>query len=890
MSGGTATSPVRLIICVDGTWDTSEGSYDAIKGALSGAADNVKSINDMVKSGAVGDTSGKTYDQRAHYFQGVGTEESARPANVDYPGMHLVVRATSTFQGATGEGYLDILKKAYKVCCSELQQWENDEIFMFGFSRGAFIVRALASFLQYVGVIKPEHMKTDADFDTRFYDLIRKYYELTKKVQLLGLSDRPKYLTSYCQPSPRVRFIGVFDTVKAVFQLPVHNTLKNGVPIIDFEQDAPHLVDHFRHALALNEGRPLFSPTLWKSEVKLAGSSYEEAWFLGFHHDIGGGSERQGLGLWPLQWMLRAAMDKGLVLDTEKERYNVLFSGEGNVFESAHASEMAMKMTDMIHYHTSKVGEMFKLYLNESSWGLLDTPRNYLEYLTKAPYVQHTKARVFLHPSTYLVFDISLSLRIQLYEWRFFRNFIRDRYLVIPENVLPWWENQAVESILKEASSVEHMRLLIYGRPAIGKSSLISRTFGKWVKSDPSSGAAPAVGAVVSEIDKSICSDIGTPISIPENDLVRVHYSDGFGPGGSDSFEVVEQFLTQYRGRTNPEDKLHAIWYCIDCTEDKTNASEKAFFNLDFGEIPVVVVLMKEEELKTKIRKELSGRRAADEKQVEERFNQIIEKKKAELAKLSPRSWVSIGSSVNTIKILLSETSRNLVDTAAQLTQLKAQRVSVKPKVALATAESIRAYAIWKKSKFDGEKIDFLRNAKDEPKLSRLLMRPVLDSFNMRFPGDDALIQSLLSKSWRDLDSYPANLWDKNIPGDLILMCMLDTIIIMARAFNHTQIRQPLGAIAQPLNTIALQLACTWYTLVTLNKQKAMHSRIKSMLSEKDWSPKDISMGSLQMKVIEAVEVGLESAETFLEDIGTGALDGVKKVVGGIGSRIPLFS
>jgi hypothetical protein len=231
--------------------------------------------------------------------------------------------------------------------------------------------------------------------------------------------------------------------------------------------------------------------------VKLADSSYEEAWFLGFHHDIGGGSERQGLGLWPLQWMLRAAMDKGLVLDTEKERYNVLFSGEGNVFESAHASDMAMKMTDMIHYHTSKAGEMFKLYLNESSWGLLDTPRNYLEYLTKAPYVQHTKARVFLHPSTYLVFDISLSLRIQLYEWRFFRNFIRDRHLVIPENVLPWWENQTVESILKEASSVKHMRLLIYGRPAIGKSSLISRTFGKWVKSDPSSGAAPVVGAVV---------------------------------------------------------------------------------------------------------------------------------------------------------------------------------------------------------------------------------------------------------------------------------------------------------------------------------------------------------------------------------------------------------
>lgn len=258
------------------------------------------------------------------------------------------------------------------------------------------------------------------------------------------------------------------------------------MPIINFGLDAPYLVDHFRHALALNEGRPPFSPTFWKSEAKSPESSYFEAWFFGYHHDIGGGNDQQGLALWPLQWILHAATEYGLVLDSGMERYNILFSGGGNVVDTPH--ELAMKMFDMIQHHSTS--ERFKLLLNETSWGFLDQPRNYLEYLTTPPYVQRTKPRVFLHPSAYLLFDISSSFRIQIYEWKYFRNFIRDRFKSIPQIVLPWWEKQTVESILRENSTVGKMRILVYGRPAAQKSSLISRTFGKWFK------GAPPVGPV----------------------------------------------------------------------------------------------------------------------------------------------------------------------------------------------------------------------------------------------------------------------------------------------------------------------------------------------------------------------------------------------------------
>lgn len=194
------------------------------------------------------------------------------------------------------------------------------------------------------------------------------------------------------------------------------------------------------------------------------------------------------MALWPLQWILHAATDAGLVLDSGLERYNILFSGGDNVIDTPH--ELALKMFDMINHHND-ASEKFKLLLNETSWGFLDQPRNYVDRLTKPPYLQRTKPRVFLHPSAYLLFDVSTAFRIQIYEWKYFRTFIRDRFGSIPQVVAPWWEKQTVASILKENSAIKHMRILIYGRPAAEKSTLISRTFGKWSK------GAPAVRSIL---------------------------------------------------------------------------------------------------------------------------------------------------------------------------------------------------------------------------------------------------------------------------------------------------------------------------------------------------------------------------------------------------------
>lgn len=213
------------------------------------------------------------------------------------------------------------------------------------------------------------------------------------------------------------------------------------------------------------------------------------------------------------------------------------------------------------------------------------------------------------------------------------------------------------------------------------------------------------------------------------------------------------------------------------------------------------------------------------------------------------------------------------------------------PKVALATEESVRAYTIWHSSKFEGREITFRRQLDTSKTFSRVLMAPILETFNVRFPNDDTLIQSKIGAPWSDLDKYSTTpgLWDKAIPGSLVLLCMVDTILVMARALSRQSIfERPLAGLglAGPLNTAAIELACAWYVFGPSSRQKAVHSRILSILSEQDWSPKDKSMASLQMKIVDTVEFGLDSVEDFLENIQGAVVDGTKKVVMGVGSGI----
>lgn len=95
---------------------------------------------------------------------------------------------------------------------------------------------------------------------------------------------------------------------------------------------------------------------------------------------------------------------------------------------------------------------------------------------------------------------------------------------------------------------------------------------------------------------------INTPVSIEGNNQVRVHYSTGFGKGGSDGREEVAKFLEDNRNNENLDEKIHAVWYFNDCSETKVEESEQELFNMEFGELPVLVVMQNEEKLRDSFR------------------------------------------------------------------------------------------------------------------------------------------------------------------------------------------------------------------------------------------------------------------------------------------------
>ena len=78
-------------------------------------------------------------------------------------------------------------------------------------------------------------------------------------------------------------------------------------------------IQHFRHAIALNEDRrdmepEYVFPSYGETKTKLLKRSIVQAWFLGAHLDMGGSAKNDGLALYPLQWMLSESRSKGLVL------------------------------------------------------------------------------------------------------------------------------------------------------------------------------------------------------------------------------------------------------------------------------------------------------------------------------------------------------------------------------------------------------------------------------------------------------------------------------------------------------------------------------------------------------------------------------------------------
>ncbi|KIK95043.1 hypothetical protein PAXRUDRAFT_411019 [Paxillus rubicundulus Ve08.2h10] len=237
----------------------------------------------------------KSDDQLTYYCSGIGT--LAKPSWKSW--SYLKRRLASYADQAIAWNLDHVLLAAYKWLANSYK--DGDQIFLFGFSRGAYQVRILAAMIHEVGLILPGNDE-QIPFAFETYcalggDGNRELADMFKK--------------TFSRKDVRVHFVGVWDTVSSV------GFLRNK-PFPSTTTGKEHIC-FFRHALALDERRVKFLPEyVYGGQTESAYGKVKEVWFAGSHSDVGGGNTPNvdlRSGNISLLWMRKEADMAGLELE-----------------------------------------------------------------------------------------------------------------------------------------------------------------------------------------------------------------------------------------------------------------------------------------------------------------------------------------------------------------------------------------------------------------------------------------------------------------------------------------------------------------------------------------------------------------------------------------------
>lgn len=270
----------NLVVCCDGTWNTP----DQTDGDLPAPTNVVRLRNALSEKDAAGG------EQLAYYHPGVGSEGN----------WWQKLKG-----GSVGDGLDANIQSAYRWLC---QNWKaGDRIFLFGFSRGAYTARSLAGFLCRCGLLDLAGL-SEAEGWKRIGKAFDKGYR-GRKDDWVGA-----WPLALSAPQTRVDFLGVWDTVGALGipdNLAILNLLDDRRKYAFHDTELGAGVLQARHAVALDERRASFAPTLWTGVEN--DPRVKQLWFPGVHGDVGGGYSRTGLSDGGLQWMIEEARAEGLV-------------------------------------------------------------------------------------------------------------------------------------------------------------------------------------------------------------------------------------------------------------------------------------------------------------------------------------------------------------------------------------------------------------------------------------------------------------------------------------------------------------------------------------------------------------------------------------------------
>ena len=276
--------PKQLVVCCDGTWNVPDELRDGVA-----APTNVARL-------ALGVATGDGTGQLLFYEPGVGTSPDDR-----------------LLGGVFGFGLSHNVCNGYRFLAENYES--GDQLFLFGFSRGAYTARSLGGLIRNCGILRREH----AD---RVDEAFAFYRDRTSHTHPSALASQI-FRRMYAYDEDAIHFIGVWDTVGALGipdELPgweeIGKHLLRWQELWGFHdtQLSSHVANAF-HALAIDETREPFKPTLWTQDSPVAGQTLEQVWFSGVHTEVGGGSRDAALSDIALLWMLERATACGLKLD-----------------------------------------------------------------------------------------------------------------------------------------------------------------------------------------------------------------------------------------------------------------------------------------------------------------------------------------------------------------------------------------------------------------------------------------------------------------------------------------------------------------------------------------------------------------------------------------------
>lgn len=285
----------RIVICCDGTWNTPDKTIEGKP-----CDTNVVKLAEAVKPLAVTGTM-----QLMYYDPGIGTSGSI---------------FKRMFDGATGRGLTANILEAYRYLI--LNYEPADELFLFGFSRGAFTVRSLAGFIRNCGILRTD----ETSLIGRAFALYRSTSHSTEPKEKEATLFRRTFCVSDIVP---IKFIGVWDTVGSFGNPLVINTVLSKLsPSVArnrfHDTDLSSTVSYAYQALAIDEKRRNFKPALWHKQRHAVRQTLEQVWFVGAHSNVGGGYPRTGLSDIAGEWLVSKAKACGLELT------DVAFSPDGS--------------------------------------------------------------------------------------------------------------------------------------------------------------------------------------------------------------------------------------------------------------------------------------------------------------------------------------------------------------------------------------------------------------------------------------------------------------------------------------------------------------------------------------------------------------------------------